>query len=137
VNIRDFYIEDYDAAVRLWKTDENIGLSSADSKEAIEHFLKQNPGLSKVLIAEDHIIGTILCGQDGRRGYLYHLFIHNAYRRKGAGKQLVQVCLDALKRINIHKCHLFIFKTNGPGKDFWKAVQWSQRNDIEVFSKDI
>ncbi len=136
MNIRDFTIDDYDTAIQLWKTDENIGLSSSDSREAIEQFLERNPGLSKVMTVKDKIIGTLLCGHDGRRGYLYHLFVDKSYRRMGTGKRLVNACLDELKKQNIRKSHLFIFIKNQPGKSFWEAIKWTHRNDIDIFSID-
>jgi N-acetylglutamate synthase len=137
LNIRDFTIEDYDRAIQLWKTDENIGLSSADSREAIGLFLERNPRLSKVMVANDKIVGTLLCGHDGRRGYLYHLFVDKSFRRMGTGKRLVDACLDNLKKQNIQKCHLFIFTKNQSGKSFWEAISWIHRNDIDIYSMDI
>jgi ribosomal protein S18 acetylase RimI-like enzyme len=109
MDIRDFAIADYDRAIQLWKTDENIGLSSADSREAIELFLERNPGLSKVMSVNDKIIGTLLCGHDGRRGYLYHLFVDKSYRRVGTGKRLVDACLDNLKKAKHPKVSSFYF----------------------------
>jgi N-acetylglutamate synthase len=137
MDIRDFTIADYDKAIQLWKTDDNIGLSSADCREAIEIFLERNPGLSIVMSDNDKIIGTLLCGHDGRRGYLYHLFVDKSYRRMGTGKRLVDACLDNLKNQNIRKCHLFIFTINQPGRSFWEAITWTRRNDIDIFSIDI
>ena len=135
VQIRDFKIEDYEAAISLWKTDPNIGLSSADDKDNIDVFLKRNQGLSKVAVSSDRIVGTVLCGQDGRRGYIYHLFLDPNYRRQGLGTKLIKVCLSNLNQQNIQKCHLFVFNTNETGKKFWNNTLWEERRDIAVFSK--
>jgi len=135
--IRDFEIQDYEEAFALWKSSEHIGLSSADNRVEVKCFLERNPGMSKVAVENGRVIGTILCGHDGRRGYLYHLYIDPLYRRKGLGKKLVEVCLENLKKEGIGKCHLFIFGTNGPGKQFWRAMGWQRRDDIVVFSHDI
>ena len=135
--IRNFTIQDYEAALALWKASEHIGLSSADDHANIERFLKRNPGMSKVAVENGRIIGTILCGHDGRRGYLYHLCVDATHRRKGLGRKLVEACLDELKKAGIQKCHLFIFGRNESGKKFWQATGWSRRTDIEIFSKDI
>lgn len=135
--IRDFTIEYYDMALALWRSDTHIGLSSADDREAMDRFLRRNHGLSKVIIHKGQLIGTILCGHDGRRGYIYHLYIQSEHRRGGVATALVNACLDDLRREAINKCHLFIFKNNEGGKDFWASTLWKQREDIEVFSRDI
>lgn len=137
LQIRDFIIQDYDKAISLWNTGEGIGLSSADRRESIEQFLKRNHGLSKVLVDDGTIVATVLCGHDGRRGYLYHLYVAASYRSKGLGKKLVDACLFSLKKKGIQKCHVFVFGNNNPGKNFWKAVAWNERGDITVFSKDL
>ncbi|OGO38955.1 MAG: GNAT family N-acetyltransferase [Chloroflexi bacterium RBG_16_57_8] len=136
LHIRDFTSQDLDSAIRLWQSDENIGLSSADSPENIAAFLERNPGLSKVAESNGRTVGTLLCGHDGRRGYLYHLCVDEHYRRQGVGRSLVEACLDDLKKQGIRKCHLFVFNKNSFGRSFWKGTEWSQRTDIEVFSKD-
>ncbi len=134
--IRDFTIDDYEAAIGLWKTDAHIGLSQADEKDNIGQFLEGNGGLSKVAVCRGQIVGTALCGHDCRRGYIYHLFVDQQYRRKGLGKSLVESCMDSLNKQKIQKCHLFVFNTNEAGKIFWNNTLWKERHDIAVFSKD-
>ncbi len=135
--IKNFTIEDYDAALKLWENDNNIGLSSADNKGSIENFLKRNPDLSKMAVCNDSIVGTLLCGHDGRRGYIYHLFVDKNIRRQGIGSKLVKACLNSLKEEGIQKCHLFVFDRNELGKKFWISTSWQNRSDITLFSKNI
>jgi N-acetylglutamate synthase len=135
--IRDFIIQDYEAAIELWKSSQHIGLSFADGRDEIEKYLLRNPGMSQVAVEDGRIVGTLLCGHDGRRGYLYHLYVDRLYRRKGLGKKLVDACLRGLKKQGIDKCHLFIFNENEAGKQFWRDTGWQERFDISVFSRDI
>ena len=135
--IQDFTMEHYDKALALWRSDAHIGLSSADERAAMERFLRRNRGLCKVVFDEGRLVGTILCGHDGRRGYIYHLHIQPEHRRGGLGTLLVNACLDDLRGEGIRKCHLFIFKDNEGGKRFWASTLWKRRDDIEVFSMDI
>ena len=136
-SIRDFKIQDYNAAFELWKVDPNIGLSAADDRDNISNFLKRNPGLSKVAVDGKDIVATVLCGHDGRRGYIYHLYVAPDYRRKGLGQRLMEACLDGLRKEKIRKCHLFVFGTNELGKNFWTGTGWKKRDDIAIFSKDL
>jgi ribosomal protein S18 acetylase RimI-like enzyme len=135
--IRDFTIQDHEAAVALWETSAQIGLSSADDWTEIKRFLDRNPGMSQVAVEGGRIVATILCGYDGRRGYLHHLFVEPDYRRRGFGRKLVETCLDRLEKEGIHKCHLLMFHDNDAGREFWRNTGWQERLDISVFSKNI
>ena len=135
--ITPFTMIDYDAVIALWQVSDGVGLSSADTPESIQFYLERNPGMSFVAKQDDTVIGAVLGGHDGRRGYIHHLAIHPDYRRQGIGQQLVDFCLEALHAVGIQKCHLFIFKENQSGIAFWKATGWSYREDIAVISKMI
>ncbi|MEN8613900.1 GNAT family N-acetyltransferase [Dehalogenimonas sp. THU2] len=135
ITYQPFSPADYPVAIALWQQCEGIGLSDADSEAAIRSFLDRNPGTSFAAFDGDRLIGTVLGGHDGRRGYLYHLAVHPGYRQQGVGCTLARKCLDALKARGIQKCHLFIFNTNEAGINFWQKLGWTQRQDISVISK--
>lgn len=135
--IREFKPKDIDSALALWKRTENIGLSDSDAPEQLESFLGRNPGLSFVAIVAGKFVGTILCGHDGRRGYIYHLAVNSEYRRAGIGQALLAESLDALKESGILKCHAFVFRANPYGELFWGASGWQPRKDLLTYSKFI
>ena len=87
---REMNINDYDRILTLWQRTPGLGLSNADSREGIRSFLERNPGLCFVCQEGERLIGTILCGHDARRGYIYHLAVDEAYRKRGIGRQLTQ-----------------------------------------------
>jgi ribosomal protein S18 acetylase RimI-like enzyme len=137
VDIFEFTITDYQNVISLWKSCEGIGLSGADSKDNMEAYLRRNPGMNFIAGYQNEIIGAVLCGHDGRRGYLHHLAVHPDYRMQGVGRLLVERCVTALQRIGIQKCHLFIFNSNNEGIRFWEKIGWIRREDIGVVSKEI
>src|SRR6185503_5238689 len=110
--IREFQLADYSAAVGLWESIEGVGLSDADSEPSVAAFLARNPGLSFVAVDGRTLVGTILCGHDGRRGLIHHLALVPARRREGLGRRLVQSALLALRKAGVQKCHLLVFKNN-------------------------
>jgi ribosomal protein S18 acetylase RimI-like enzyme len=135
--ISEMKISDYDEVMSLWRNAGYIHLSNADSRENIKAYLNRNPGLSFVARAEEKLIGAILGGQDGRRGFLHHLAIDRKYRKMGIGHALVEKCLGALKEWNIQKCHSFILRENEKGYQFWKAIGWNERGDLKMMSMEI
>ena len=137
VEILEFRAVDYDDAFELWQRSEGVGLSDADSRTSIERYFERNPGMSFVARSEGRLVGSILAGHDGRRGYLHHLAVEVSARRQGIGERLVEASLAALKDAGMQKCHLFIFNKNETGLSFWKSVGWEQRGDICIVSKEI
>jgi ribosomal protein S18 acetylase RimI-like enzyme len=137
IDIRAMQLEDYENVLALWQGMPGIGLSSADSKAALAQFLSRNPGLSLVALDDGQVVGTILAGNDGRRGYLYHMAVAPAYRRRGVGKTLLQRCLAALEAEGIEKSHLFVYQENEEAKRFWEKCGWVQRHELVIFSKDL
>lgn len=98
-------------------------------------FLRRNPGLSLVATARGRVIATLLCGHDGRRGYLHHLAVDRRWRRRGIGSALVGASLESLRLLGIPKCNLFLFATNVPGKAFWRRLGWSVRADLRLVQR--
>lgn len=123
---------DYDRVYSLWKCTAGLGLSESDEREAIESFLLRNPGLSAVACADATIVGTVLGGHDGRRGYLHHLAVLPEYRKQGIARQLIDYCLDRLRNERILKCNVFLFRTNESGRDFWQHIDWKLRDDLAL-----
>lgn len=133
--IREFASEDIDAALWLWRQMEGIGLSDADRPNPLRAFLSRNPGLSRVAVCGGALIGTILCGTDGRRGYIHHLAVAVESRRQGVGRALLSETLAALRGVGISKCHAFVFQSNRFGGLFWERSGWQRRDDLYVFSR--
>ena len=137
VGIRPFEISDHAAAVQLWQITEGIGLSASDSPENIAAYLERNPNMSFVAFSGEALVGAVLSGTDGRRGYLHHLAVDPAWRGLGIGRQLVAHCLQALRRAGLPKCHLFLFRANRSGRQFWEHIGWSLRSDLDVVSIEL
>ena len=128
-------IADYDAVRHLWENTEGVGLNESDTQPAIESFLARNPDLSFVALDNGAIIGAVLCGHDGRRGYLHHLAVARSHRGRGLGKGLVEACLAGLRKLGIQKCNLFLFAEHTAGEAFWHHNGWRHRGDLKVMQK--
>ena len=96
IKIRPMRIEDYDEIFAMWQITTKRALSEADSRENIDFYLKRNPGMSQVALADGKIVGTVLCGHDGRRGFIHHMAVAEEYRRHSIAKRMALKALDAL-----------------------------------------
>jgi ribosomal protein S18 acetylase RimI-like enzyme len=129
--------QDYPEVLKLWRNTEGVGLNESDEFEPIRAFLRRNPGMSQVARHEQTLVGAVLCGHDGRRGYLHHLAVVPRFRGQGIGRALVQRCLASLEAVGIPKCNIFLFNNNQLGAAFWQRTGWQQREDLLVAQKKL
>lgn len=137
VRLRAMRAEDIPQAIALWQSTPGMGLDpQMDSAPALTGYLNKNPGYSIVAERTDGggLIGTVLAGTDGRRGYLMHLAVREAFRRRGLGRALVERSLAALKAGGINKAHVFVFQSNAAGAAFWRGLGWQGRDDLLMLS---
>ena len=125
---------DYDEVYELWMSIHGFGIRSIDdSREGVLRFLKRNPTTSMVAVAEERIVGAILCGHDGRRGCFYHVCVHEDYSNRGIGRAMAGACMRALQEEHINKVSLIAFKSNELGNHFWKGAGWTFRDDLNYY----
>ena len=134
VKIREFEMSDWEDAWQLWKAE--LGKSNDDSwgREKVETFLQRNPGLSFVALVDGMFTGTVMCGFDGRRGYVYHLAVAEGQKRKGIGSALMQLAVAKLKDEGAGRIHLMVFVENECAKIFYNKLGFQNRDDITLMS---
>ncbi len=130
--VRHFRIEDYNAIVALWRRTKGVGLNESDTRPAIAVYLRRNPRFSFVAEKDGCVVGAVLCGHDGRRGYLHHLAVAKRYRQRSIGRQLVNACLAKLRQAGIQKCNILIFAGNAAGMKFRARTGWKLRTELRV-----
>ena len=124
ITTREFVIEDHPAALALWEAAEGLEICEGDSREEIAAYLVRNPRLSRIAELNGAVVGAVLCGHDGRRGWIYHLAVSAAHRGKGIARLLVNDCLAGLRAAGIPRAILLVASDNPQGHDFWLRNGW-------------
>jgi len=138
MDIRKMDINDYDDVYKLWLSCVGMGLNNLDdSKNGIEKFLERNPETCFVAENNEEIIGVIMVGNDGRRGYIYHTSVHPQYRNQGIATNLVNTAMSALSELGINKVALVVFEKNEIGNKFWENQGFTVRNDLVYRNKAL
>jgi len=129
-------IAHYDEVCSVWRQCE--GLGEVESREEIAAYLERNPKLSAVAVAEDgSLIGALLAGHDGRRGYLAHLGVLPVGRGVGVARGLVGWSLEGLAALGIARCSVHVYLENQAAAQFWLNAGWRRRGDLHVFAIDL
>jgi len=111
--------------------------SIGDDRPGILRFLKRNPGMSSVALSGGKVAGVILCGHDGRRGFIYRMAVDGKCRRLGVGTALAKSAVTAFKKARIPRCIHFVGPTNRASQAFWKKAGWKMAEDRGIMTRDI
>lgn len=138
MNYRVMTIEDYPDIYDLWIHTPGMGLNSTDdSEDGIRRYLLRNPSTNFVAEEDGKIVGIIMAGHDGRRGFVYHTAVFPEFRGQGVGKALVDHAMEALEKEGIHKAALVVFERNEIGNGFWEKMGFTAREDLVYRNKNI
>lgn len=138
MNIRKMLINDYDEVYALWMSCAGMGLNNLDdSRDGIDKFIKRNPDTCFVAEIGEKIVGVIIVGNDGRRGYIYHTAVNPQYRKQGIARRLVDSAMHELKKCGINKVALVVFDRNENGNAFWEKIGFTVREDLIYRNKSI
>lgn len=64
---------------------------------------------------------------------MYHVCVDREYRRRGIGKGMVVMAMEALKKEEISKVSLIAFTKNDVGNAFWNTIGWTERLDLNYY----
>jgi len=134
MRIRAMSSSDHGELIRLWSSFPGNAITGADSSEGFEAFLTRNGSFCFTACVNDEIVGSVMAGSDGRRGYVYHLAVRADHQRKGIGGTLMRRAERALSEAGLEKIHLFIFSDN-PAVAFYEKSGWHVRDYITVMSR--
>ena len=138
MQIRQMTINDYKGVYQLWRNTPGMGLNTTDdSCEGIQKYLARNPSTCFVAEKDGEIIGVIMGGHDGRRGFIYHTAVKVTERNAGIGRNLVDNVMSELEKEGIHKVALVVYGRNKIGNDFWENLGFTTREDLIYRDKSI
>ena len=130
---------DIESVLSFWENIDGVHLHSngEETYDAISSYLQRNPNLSFVAVCGSEIVGAVMCGNDGRRGYINHLGVSPEYRRKGIAKQLLNGVEKELIKLGIKKEALFVLCENVSAQEFYEHIGWKEEKIVKVYAKII
>jgi ribosomal protein S18 acetylase RimI-like enzyme len=136
MKIREFKIEDYPIVLGLWQT-AGLILRPGDELEDVKLKLERDPDLFLVAEQDDGIVGTVMGGWDGRRGWIYHLAVKPEHQRKRIGVGLVREVEKRLLAKGAKKVNAQVYKSNERSSAFFKAIGYEAQPDLIMIGKQL
>jgi ribosomal protein S18 acetylase RimI-like enzyme len=114
-----------DAVVTLWK---KCGLLHApnDPVKDIEEKMRFQPNLFLIATLNDEVVGSVMVGYEGHRGWLNYLAVSPEHQRKGYGRILVEKAIAELAKMGCQKLNLQIRKGNASAVEFYKRIGFKE-----------
>ena len=131
--IGDATLDDAAAVVALWQ---RCGLTRPWNDPHADFARALSRATSTILIARDDaaVIGSVMVGHDGHRGWLYYLAVAPDRQGKGIGRTLFAAAEDWLRALAVPKVQLMVRSDNAAALDFYDAVGLI-RQDVVVLGR--
>jgi len=136
MKIREFEIQDYDTVRALWQA-AGLILRPGDELEDVRLKLQRDPDLFLVAEQVDEIVGSVIGGWAGRRGWIYHLAVKPEHQRKGIGVGLVREVERRLVTKGAKKVNAQIYKWNERSSEFFRAIGYETQPDLMMIGKQL
>lgn len=133
--IRQFQPADADATVALW---EACGLTRPWNDPHVDIARKLTAQPELFLVAEDEgaIIGSVMAGYDGHRGWMYYLATASTHRGLGVGRSLVAAAEELLEAMGCPKSQLMVRNDSHSAIDFYTQLGY-ETNEVRVLGKRL
>jgi ribosomal protein S18 acetylase RimI-like enzyme len=125
-------ITDRPQVIAIWKAIFGYSTLHNEPGLAIDKKVAMNDGLLFVALFQNQILGTIMAGYDGHRGWIYSLAVLPSHRSKGIGKLLMQHAESALQKLGCLKVNLQVLENNVGVVDFYKKLGYSMEPRISM-----
>lgn len=130
ISIRRMQPHDWTAVRELWK-ESGLSDEQEDSFDDVVAFLSSSQSAGFIAEQTDRVIGAVLCGSDGRYGYVHHLAVSSTTRRLRVGSSLVQECVAFMKTRHVV---LMVRESNRIAKEFWSDLGFQKVHGLDVLA---
>lgn len=132
VEVRPFQAADRDALEQLWGRVFANDPPWNNPSDMIDSKLKVQPELLLVCTVDERLVGGVMAGFDGVRGWIYHLAVAPEWRRRGLATRLIRAAETGLQRVGCGKVNLQIRANNGDIVNFYRRVGYEIEDRVSL-----
>lgn len=133
MEVRELTGVDAPSVVALWA---DAGLTRPWN-DAAKDFQRALDGATSAVLGlkqDDELIGTVMVGHDGHRGWVYYLAVGEVHQREGIGSELMSAAEEWLRKNGAVKVQLMVRSENDSVLNFYGSVGY-ESNDVKVLSR--
>ena len=136
IQIVDFEnLKHREQVIELWNNVFGYEAAHNSPEVAIDKKMQNKDGLFFVAQKDQKVIGTVMAGYDGHRGWVYSIAVHPDYRKKGIGSKLLSYTQNKLENLGCLKVNLQIMEGNEAVQKFYLANGFSVEQRISMGKK--
>ena len=132
MEIRPYSDSDRSEVVELWKTVFPGSTGHNDPEAAIDRKVAVADSLFLVAVDADTVVGTVMCGYDGHRGWIYSVAVDPGFRRRGIGTQLMERAEHSLADLGCPKINLQTLSGNAEVVGFYRHLGFTTEERISM-----
>ena len=125
IKIRSFTLRDQKAVVKLWNAS-GLVVPVNDPLEDIRRKLKVQPKLFLIAEKNGQVVGTVMGGYDGHRGWINYLAVKPKLQQSGIGRLLMEKIEIRLQKMGCPKINLQIRESNSSVAAFYERIGYSR-----------
>jgi ribosomal protein S18 acetylase RimI-like enzyme len=131
VEFRRFRMEDTEGLLALWR-DGGIAAREEHPRRTIQKKMNHSPEAFWVAVSDGRVVGSVIAGYDGVRGWLYRLAVSTGYRRRGIGRALVERAEAWLRELGCAKVKLQIEPGDAAAVEFYRKLGYEVQQLVDM-----
>ena len=132
IDIERFTESDRNGVIALW----NIVFPEEPVHNAPSEMISRKQGVQPDLFfvarQRGQVVGTVMAGYDGVRGWVHKLAVHPDLRRQGLASKLMQRAETALKASGCPKLNLQVRATNAGVVKFYESLGYAVEERVSL-----
>ncbi len=138
IAIRPFEMSDYDAVSALWRSvAPGIELRPSDSRSEVARCCQRDRELFLVAALDEQIVGVVMGGWNGQRGWIHHLAVSPQARGQGIGRALVSDLEERLASLGCLKVNLLVRQENSAARNLYAGLGYSESPSLLAMGKEL
>ena len=131
--IKTATLDDVKSIIEIWE-EARLTRPWNNPNDDIKNALSTQTSTILLLYTDKQVIGTVMVGYDGHRGWIYYLAVKEKFQKKGYGKYLVEEAEQWLKSRNVPKINLMIRTGNEAVEQFYQSCKYKE-SEVIVMEK--
>jgi ribosomal protein S18 acetylase RimI-like enzyme len=136
IDIRRMKLADYDDLVGLWQA---AGLEhrpeGRDSRASIAKDLERPSSLYLLAWDGEEAVGSVLCTDDGRKGWINRLAVRPSHQRQGIATMLVQAAEEHFRELGINVFAIIVYRDNASSLALFHSLGYEDWEETIYLSK--